>query len=155
MIKYINYIDRNKFGQECLIVTAINAYMYLTGDIIKQDSKRYDALVRLGSTDLLGTANKIHKVWKKLGIYPEIYSKHLLHPDLFTASYALPMEVSVCTKYGLHSVCVVEYERNTHSFRIPNWRWYTSTMGWVFIEDLEQYVVNKEGWKCRIFKLIQ
>ena len=97
-MKYEDYINKNKFGQECLVVTTINAYMCLTGNVIKQNSKKYDNLVKLAGAEF-GTAIHIEKVWRKLGIYPEISR----------SKYSLPMEISIQTKFGLHSVCAVEY----------------------------------------------
>lgn len=150
---YNNYINKNKFGQECQVVTAINAYMKLTGKVIQQKSKKYDLLVNLAKAKY-GTAICVEKVWEKLNIYPASYSRYLLHPEMFNSTYSLPMEITVDTKYGLHSMCAVDYEPKTHSFRIPNWKWYTSTRGWVFIEDLKQYICDRDGWCCRVFKLI-
>ena len=153
-MKYENYINQNKFGQECQVVTAINAYMCLTGNVIKQDSKKYDGLVKIAKAEY-GTAITIEDVWKKLKIYPAVFSRYLLHPDLHNSKYDLPMEITVDTKYGLHSMCAVEYEPRTHSFRIPNWKWYTTHRGWVFIEDLRQYLCDRDGWVCRVFKSVK
>ena len=42
------YINKNKYS-ECQLITALNAYYYLTGkQYCKQDSKEYENLVDLG-----------------------------------------------------------------------------------------------------------
>ena len=62
------FLKRNSPGEsDCQLVTAINAYYWLTGKRIKQGTKRYDEL-RILCGAVAGAAIDIKKVWNRLGI---------------------------------------------------------------------------------------
>jgi hypothetical protein len=161
-----NYINHNSLGMmDCQVVTAVNAYYFLTGKIIKQDSKRYNSLIKLARAQC-GSAISIENVWKHLGIKVVCLS---LSPVIFYAnkqgnqrmkfSGRLPLEIGVWHKNcGNHSALIVDYEPITDSYRIANFPWVTSKNGWMHTEDLEHYLrtnVDKKEprWKFRKFEL--
>lgn len=144
------YIKKQKYS-ECQLVTALNAWSYLTGRMLRQDSKRYEALVDLCGARH-GAAISIDKIHRRLGIEPynEGVSVHF--------GCRLPAEMSVWHKaYGYHSVLAVEWEPRTRSYRIPNFQWATNQDGWIYAEDLNHFVMKsrmpKDKWSIRSFRL--
>lgn len=172
------YINRQLYS-ECQLVTAINAYYYLTGKTIKQDSERYEGLVDL-SKARHGSAINIEKVHSKFGIGPIGYSNHIMdvqmdkwyefrtfrqHHVSFTElklpekkeEIRLPIEVNIWhKKTGFHSVLIVDYCSKSDALQITNFRYETSVKGWIFAEDLYKYTndCNKK-WVYRTFGLRQ
>jgi len=150
----MKYLNRQKYS-ECQLVTAINCYTYLTGKIIKQDSKRYEKLVDLVAARY-GSAISIEKAYKRLGIEVirwyyneyELASKRNKFPFL-------PLVAAVWYKrYGCHSVAIVDYEPKTDCILVPNFKYVTSMDGWVFIEDFKPFVIpisNKDKCLYRLF----
>jgi hypothetical protein len=141
-------------GMECQLVTALNAYHYLTGKSAKFNTLRYNQLIKeIGAK--YGAAIDMVPAWRKLGIFPSRnFSDLPSHMDLSL----LPMEISVWHKwYGFHSVCAVDYDHRTGCLRIPNFKYVTSSMGWVFREDLAPFVRRSEpfGPPCRQFALMR
>lgn len=152
------YLHTQKYS-ECQLVSAINAYTYLTGKTIDQNSKRYEDLVDLCKARH-GSAICIEKVHEKLGIgilglHSSIRACVGFH-DIPKDRPTLPCELSVWHKgYGFHSVAVVEHEPRTQSVRIPNFDKLTNSRGWVFIEDLQHYEKMCGGYVCRSFRLLK
>ncbi|GAG89753.1 unnamed protein product, partial [marine sediment metagenome] len=59
------YRNRNSTEGDCQLITAVNAYYYLTGKTVNdEDYEKYVDLVGTGH----GSAISIEKVWRKLGI---------------------------------------------------------------------------------------
>ena len=155
--RYTNRQD----AMECQLVTALNAYYYLTGKFVKRGSDRYDKLRKM-CEELRGESiDDMSPGWRWLGIRPGthwdfppiVWKKRqgLLH-NVFPS--CLPLEISVWYKRcRLHSVCAVEYEPRTKCLRVPNFQWVTSNEGWIFIEDLRHYVTKADGWMCRQFEI--
>jgi len=152
-----NMILKNTPGMsDCQVVSAVNAYMYLTGKVIKQDSKKYQKLVKLAKAEY-GAAISIEKVHQRLGICVRKTTDSFLE----IASHGkalLPCEVYVWHKYyGFHSCLLVDYEPLTEAFRMTNFDRATSTNGWIFSEDLNHFVSHRcsADWHLRVFKLIK
>jgi len=153
-----NYIKHNKSGYaDCCLVSAINAYYYLTGKIIKQDSARYERLIDL-SKCRYGPALSIDKVYKKLGLkiswegnflYDFIWRKGKI---ISKKKIPLPLEVTVYhRRYGLHSILIVDHCTKSDSLRITNFDRETTASGWMFREDMYKFERKNYG---KIYKLI-
>lgn len=145
-----SYVHKQKYW-ECQLVSALNAWTYLTGKRVVQNSKGYEALVDLCGARH-GSAFKIEKIHRRLGIEPFNEGRSVMF------GVELPAEISVWHKcYGFHSVLAVEWEPRTMSYRIPNFDRVTNTAGWVFAEDLNQLVsrgqMPKDEWSVRSFRL--
>lgn len=66
--KYLNNNSKiEKYSMDCQLVTTINAYYHLTGNIIKQYSKQYKKLAELCGC-CYGSCINIKKAWDLLGI---------------------------------------------------------------------------------------
>lgn len=143
MKEWDNYIQKNKYS-ECQLITALNAYYYLTGKYIKQDSKRYETLVDLAGARH-GSAICIEKVWDKLGVKVIKESNSIL--DFICDKKALfPIEYSIWHKrYGFHSTLIVDYEPKSDAVRITNFDKVTTFDGWIFREDLYQFETTIGG----------
>lgn len=146
------YIHQNSPGKmDCQLVTAINAYYYLTGKQIRQESTKYNNLIKLCGADH-GSATIIEKVHQELGM------EYADHDVGFTST--IPFEVHIWHKaYGFHSVLVVDSEPVTNSYRVANFGRVTNLKGWIFAEDLRNYWrLNPDNQeprhKTRGFKLI-
>jgi len=129
---------------ECSLVTALNAQYYLTGRFIKQDSAQYERLVDLCKARA-GSAISIEKVYKRLKItIAQHFGSWFEYKLAFKKTKNLfPAEVKVWEKhYGFHSVCLVDREPKTGCFRVTNFRYQTSLMGWIFDEDFMHFTEN-------------
>ena len=142
------YIHKNRTCGDCQLVTAVNAYYYLTGKTITE--KRYMKLTEECKCTS-GACINIEKAWNKLGIkiiktykslfnvdHKEIRKNGIIHFE--TKKIPLPMEVDVWhKKCGFHSVLIVDHEIKTNCVRITNFPWETSQEGWMFKEDLYKF----------------
>lgn len=155
------YIDRQKY-QECQLVTALNAYYYLTGKVYcEQNSQDYEDLVDL-CCSRIGAAINIGKIHKKLGLV--ILEKHrFLWNFSDNKKLPLPIEAGIWHRLtGYHSVLIVDHCVKCRTVRITNFR-YETRRGWMFIDDLiHMYAnrsfsgdngINSEGkkWNYRLF----
>jgi len=161
MRSWKKYINEQKYS-ECQVITAINAYYYLTGKTISQDSEEYEKLVDLVSARN-GSAIGIEKVHKKLGL---VTLKRVKWLHEFGPKLPLPIEASVWhKKTGFHSVLMVDYCKKTDCIRIANFSQATNMRGWMFGEDFYQFEtfvthgkdgsLNSSGkqWRYRLFGL--
>jgi len=178
MRTWSKYLNSQKYS-ECQVVTALNAYYYLTGKIYcEQNSQEYENLVNLCCARN-GAAISIEKVHKKLGLKIIGYSTYLStmtetewyklealkklikgrHPkDLpkrIRRKIRLPIEIKVWHKItGYHSILIVDHCLKSETYRIANFRYETSTKGWMFAEDLYKFTTDmNEGWVFRLFGL--
>ena len=145
---WYKYRNKNTTCCDCQLVSAVNAYYYLTGKVISD--KYYEKLIDL-SKCRHGSAIDIHKVWKRLGIgIKKEFRKYGME------KMYLPAETRIWhPHYGFHSVLIVQYEVITNSYRVTNFRYETTTDGWIYKEDFDKYLkpeciwmnVNKENWK--------
>jgi hypothetical protein len=173
------YLNSQKYS-ECQLITALNAYYYLTGKVYcTQDSPRYEELVDLSGTRH-GTAINIEKrIHEKLGLQILGYSRFLctgwvewyelstmqrwkkegaLPTDVSLKKNKiinLPIEINLWHKRtGFHSALLVEHCTKAGCFRIANFRHATSLHGWMFAEDLYQFTDDcNKGWLFRLFEL--
>jgi len=165
-----HYIKKNKTSGDCQLVTAVNAYHFLTGRRIQE--RRYQRLV-----DVTGcrhdSAIGIGKVWKELGIAEGVRMRSLPFSwrkgdktplslgSLESWQEALPLEISVWHKFfGFHSVLAVDIEPRVRAVRITNFSRVTSSNGWIFKEDLMHFTEQNPDkgeprYQCRSFKLAE
>jgi len=142
------YIHKNRTCGDCQLVTAVNAYYYLTGKTVEE--KEYmEFAEECGCTH--GACISVEKAWKKLGIkIKKTYRTHdlpdgkFVEKDGFTTyklmKLPLPIEISVWhRKCGLHSVLIVDQDLNTDCFRITNFPWETND-GWMFRNELYKFL---------------
>jgi len=152
--KWYSYINRNsrheKYGDDCQVVTAVNAYYHLTGNKIKHESDDYYELCELAKANW-GSAICIEKVHDKLGI--EVYdAEKSLYLDRTMVD---PIECSVWTsKTGCHSTLIIDHCEKSDAYRVCNLRYKTTTDGWIFSENLREIVSDpNSGWAVRKFRL--
>ena len=178
MRNWSKYLNGQKYS-ECQLITALNAYYYLTGKIYcKQDSQEYEDLVD-SCCARIGAAIGIEKVHRKFGLKTIGYSHYLstdikndwftlkeierrkkgIYPKRFGKSESrkgrieLPIEITIWHKrIGYHSAIIIDHCLKTKCFRIANFKCGTSLEGWMFVEDLYQFLndMNK-GWVFRLF----
>jgi len=152
-----NYIKHNTRDDihyaDCQLVTAINAYYYLTSKIIKQDSDKYRELAKLSGC-IHGSCINITKSYDRLGIcVDKEFEWYNMHEYLKSNCF---MEVTVWhKKYGFHSVSIVDYSKKTDCIRVTNFEYETSLNGWMFFEDFRPFLWsnNSRGNRIRTFKL--
>jgi len=172
------YLNNQKYS-ECQLVTALNAYYYLTGEVYcKQDSDEYEKLVD-ECCARHGSAIGIEKIHKKLGLEIIGYSNHIstnfendwltlrqiknrkkgIYPKIHKpikssrGKITLPIEITIWhKKTGYHSAIIIDHCLKTECFKIANFSQVTSNKGWMFVEDLYLYIndMNK-GWCFRLF----
>lgn len=137
--EWAGYINQNKLEHaDCQIVTAVNAYYYLTGDNIPQDSERYQHLVKLTAAKN-GPALSIQKAWDNLEIEPYNYRYY----PFFATEDKLPVATTIWHKTtGYHSVLIVDRIEECTAIRVTNFRAKTSLDGWLFEEDFQHYITN-------------
>ena len=139
------YIKTQK-AQECQLITALNISYYLTGEIVKLSSNRYEEFVELSGA-IAGTCISIGDVYDELGLYIMKYFKNDYRLD--ESGVPLPLGASVFLyeeKFGSHSVAIIDYDEKNNCFRIPNWEKFT-TDGWISrykFNKLSDYM-NKDG----------
>jgi len=146
------YLNEQKYN-ECQLVTALNAYYYLTGKTIKQDSKRYEELVDLAAARY-GSAITIDRVFDKLGLVIIKESNNLFNFERKN-KVLLPLEYNVWhKKYGFHSTLIVDHEPKSDAVRITNFKHETTLDGWLFREDLYKFAMRVHFRKTyRLFGL--
>lgn len=168
------YRDKNFPGHsDCMIVTAMNAYYYLTGKVVSD--KNYERFRKMTATHT-GSAIGIAKVWKELGLkclgeYSHIFNfttktlKRKGTVPFITSSNTkipLPLEVNVFhPRTGLHSVLIVDHCTKSNAYRVTNFRYETTTAGWIFEERLNHMFADpmrtgdfgKEMWAYRLWGL--
>lgn len=129
---------------ECQLVTALNAYYFFHGkQFCKQGDEKYEELVNLVSARI-GSAIGIEKVHKILGIQQTVKQgiQHWTDLDQWP-KYKLPLEMNVWhKKTGFHSCLIVGYSRQCRAIRVANFRQATTALGWMFVEDVYQYLTG-------------
>lgn len=154
------YITENsrsyKYYADCQLVTAVNAYYKLTGNIIKQDSNKYKELAELAGC-VYGSCINIKKVWKELGIWEDkkISNIYELSDHLSRNCF---IETSIWQiRYGSHSVSIVDYVKKANCLKVLNFKYKTTVDNWIFWEDFRHYIVknpNRDNTVGRTFKLL-
>ena len=135
---------------ECQLVSALNAYYYLTGEKIKIGSEGYEELV-----DISGGRHEpcmcMSPIYTRLGIK---IKKTFDEPSEFLNNLLFPMEKAV---YGaVHSVLIVDWERHNRRVRITNFA-ATDNQGWLpedtFLKCVQRKDENYGSYK--LFELIE
>jgi len=118
MRSWRKYIHRNSTQGDCQLVTALNAYYYLTGDVYcTKDSKEYNQLVDL-TRCRYGSAIHIEKAYKRLGI-EIVWSGISLLDIMIDGEIALPIEWNTWSwEYGFHSTLIVD--QKGYNIRVTN-----------------------------------
>lgn len=143
------YLNSQKY-QECRLVAAINAAIFLNELPISQESIEYERLVDLVQARH-GAAISISKAHEYLRIIPH----ELNFIDLKTIKKYLdidsPIEVVVWHKEpGLHSVLIVDYKKENNKIRVLNFEEITDDQWWANWTTLKKYLFHKSnlpvGW---------
>jgi len=134
---------------ECQLVSALNAYYFLTGDKIKIGSEGYEELV-----DLTCGRNMpclcMSPAYERLGIK---IKKTFDSPKEFLNNLVFPMEKVV---HGtLHSVLIVDWEPSAKRLRVTNFG-ATDKEGWISEEAFfESTKVKSDNFgKYKLFSLV-
>ena len=149
----MKYINKNLYS-ECRVITALNAYHFLMKKpYCKQGDETYMELVDLCGA-YIGSAIGVEKVHQKLGIKKRQGFSSLLLLDLWP-KVRLPLEMNVWhKKMGFHSTLIVDYSIKCRAIQVANFPQVTSHEGWMFVEDVYQYVkhrVNCKGYFPFVF----
>jgi len=167
--KWERYIYENRFCGDCQLVTAVNAYYFLTGKTVSR--KAYDQLAK-DTACTSGAAIGIDKAHKRLGIrrgdawswvYDWVGGRGSEVVDRIKLVAKLPLEVTVWHKgYGFHSVLIVDFEPVTRSVRVTGFKKATNDRGWMYWEDFHHYTKTYRAgneppfvtWTVRTFEKI-
>ena len=151
---YKNYSD-------CQVVTAVNAYYYLTGKQYCKNDDEYDIICRDLSCHN-GAAIGIDGLHKKMGLktlgkfqYSWDFNGTWVSPGK-VAKIPLPMEINVWhIDTGYHSILVVDHDTKCNAYRVTGFRWETNHYGWIFAEEFaSKFVVGTtEPWAYRLLGL--
>lgn len=135
----MKYVNKNLYS-ECQMITALNAYhFFMKKPYCKQGDKTYEELVDLCGARH-GSAIDIEKVHRKLGIKKMYKFSSEVRLDLWP-QIRLPLEMKVWhKKTGFHSTLIVDYSVKCMAIRVANFPQVTSHEGWMFIEDVYQYL---------------
>jgi len=145
------YINRQKYS-ECQLISAINAYYFLTRKTVKQDSEEYERLVdTCGGRHGAALRHGMQRVYREFGL--KILEEHPTLWEFKQRRLPLPIEATLWHKRtGFHSVLIVDQCWKTHCLRITNFNQVTSTDGWMFREDLYLYEHKAPMMTCyRLF----
>lgn len=137
------YLDTQFYG-ECQVVTAINAWIHLTGGKFSDVFPDYDHIVDV-SLSRNGSALRVEKAYDHLGlkVTDEYGSFHSWAMD----GAKLPAEFTVIhPRYGLHSVGCVDFIEKCMACRVCNFRYETTVGGWIFAERMETWVLDVPGY---------
>lgn len=146
--RWDNFIHRNSRGryytQDCQLVTAVNAYYHLYGRTLKQKGEKYRSMAEDCGCKA-GACINIKRAWVELGIWPDkIFTSFFDLKDELDQLEGDPFfEITINGKwYGYHSCAIADYIPRAECCRIINLKYLTSTMGWIFWEDLKLYLRN-------------
>ena len=143
------YIDKNKFHSDCQLVSAVNAYYYLTGITI--DDNKYEKFIDLCGCRY-GSAIYIEKIYRALDM--EIKWEGSFRLYSINDNISLPIEINVWHKRtGFHSALIIDYEPKVEAYRIANFKQITTIKGWFFREDLYQFITKVNGNSCKLIGL--
>ena len=157
------YLTKNKTSGDCQLVTAVNAHTCLTGKLYcDQDSDEYERLVDLSGCRH-GSAIRIDKVHRKLGLTVVWQGNNLLDLRRAFDNYAkpalpLPIEWNNWSwEYGMHSTLIVDYVAKCETVRVLNFDRVTGYGGWMFVDDMhkyEDYSMQRKHESFRFFRLV-
>ena len=140
------YLDRQFYG-ECQIVTAINAWIYLSKSTFSNVVEHYERFVD-ESFARNGAAIRIEKVYEQLGL--RVKSEHADFREWVYSGRKLPADFRINhPRFGLHSVSCVGYIPECDACRVMNFQCETTVDGWIFGERLEPWVVDKPMYAAK------
>ena len=134
---------------ECQLVSALNAYYFLTGNEIAVGSEGYEELVDLsGGRDMPCLC--MSPVYERLGIK---IKKTFDSPEEFMNNLVFPMEKTV--NVYLHSVLIVDWEPHNKRLRVTNLG-TTDKEGWVSEETFFNSTKVKDDYygSYKLFEII-
>ena len=139
-----------KYHSDCQVVTVMNAYYVLTGQMIPQYTEPYYQMCEFVGA-VHGAAMGIHRMHNLLGMSTE--GKYDTLPDLEGLGVEYVLEANVWhDKCGFHSVAIIDSNKN--KLRVPNFRWVTSRVGWIDKTEFLKYLKHTNcGWTIRKLKL--
>ena len=146
--KWEKYIHKNKREGDCQLISAVNAYYYLTRNIVSNDL--YEKLADECGC-IAGSCIDMKKAFKVLDLYASKSYNYFVDGSI----NVLPLEINVWHKFfGYHSILAVDWEPKTDAFKVTNFRHVSSAQGWIFSEDLYHFIVDNPGkekpmWKVR------
>jgi len=148
-----NYIYKNRSDGDCSLLSMANAYHFLTGKIVNE--KLYEKLIDdCGCRH--GACINLKKAFKALNLCIDKSYNYFVDGSIDV----LPLEINVWHKFfGFHSILAVDWEPKTEAFRVTNFRHIASTSGWIFKEDLYNFIIDnpdkkRPRWKVRTFGLV-
>ena len=132
---------------DCQVVSAVNAYHVLTGEMAYKSEKSYRALCRLAGA-CYGSAIRIEKVYKKLGIERQ---KSTYFPGTESKRFTHPIDCTIWhVKYGYHNILIVDSAPKCNAIRVTNFEYETTTQGWMFEQNLSHFLGSARGWEHRM-----
>lgn len=137
---------------DCQVVTAVNAFHVLSGNIMKQGSPDYNNLCEEAGA-CYGSAISIGRIYNQLGLKLGFKLKRL-HHNLNGIGSEFVIETNIWhDEPGYHSVAIIDV--NGNKLRVANFRWETSGDGWIDREEFEKYIYmpNNNHWASRKIKL--
>ena len=154
---YGKYIDKNQTAGDCQLVTAVNAYYFLTGkQWCKAKSDEYERLVDLTACRH-GSAIHIEKAWNELGIEIVWEGNIWFNVEEILKKRRLPVEWNIWAwGYGFHSTLIVDYVKKSENIRVTNFRKVVLPSGWMSCYDMHKYEnfsVQRDLKLFRIFAL--
>lgn len=163
----MNYINQNsqsdKYAADCQLVSALNMYRYLTGDVwYSQESKQYQSLAEECGC-VHGSCINIGKAYKKFGIKEVKRYEHFLDLEFGLLSQELPIEASVWhSKYGFHCCTIVgslmDTQENLVAVKVTNFYYETDPNLWMLFDDFRYFLTqnpdkSEPRYVARSFKL--
>lgn len=150
--KWENYIHKNESDGDCQLVSVVNAYYYLTGKVVGKGL--YEKLID-DCGCRYGSCINIEKAFNTLKLYIDRSYKYFVDGSI----NVLPLEINIWHKFfGYHSILAVDWEPKTEAFRVTNFRHAASASGWIFAEDLYNFIIinpdkGRPRWRTRTFGL--
>ena len=134
-LRNANYSGKVYYS-DCQVVSAVNAFYMLTGNVAYDNEREYRALCKLARA-CYGAAICIGKVHEKLGIR---HGKPSWSP-FDRPKFDCPIECTVWhTRYGFHSILIVDRVKKCDAIRVTNFKWETNSQGWMFGWDLHNFL---------------
>ena len=137
LIDFYKYYNKNQAGDDCAIVSLLNASKYLHGkDLILPGTKEYEEILdltgcRAGAACAPEKAHPILKIEEKKQ-----------YDGWYVIDFTdLPLALNIWhSHYGFHSTLVIDYCKRNKAVQMLNFRQETTTDGWIFLEKLHYFI---------------
>jgi len=153
---WYEFLNENTLPSDCQLVSAVNAHYYLTGKKIRplfpqtEAMEQYNELAKLAGCEA-GPAVSIEKVYDKLGLVVVQAERHMSFCDLPDER---PVEATIYhQRYGAHSVLIIDKEPKTEAVQVLNFKYGTTTMGWIFMEEFSIFAHHHALAMWKVFDL--